>query len=164
MLHCHVEHHMANGMMTLVQYEGAVPTGPAAAFFDPVGASSPSTTGHQDHGGAAAPPPTEEPATPATPEAPDTAAVAAPPAATVEIAMVDDRFEPNYVEVLAGTTVIWVNKGGNWHSVAAFDGSFESKKLANGESFSVLLDTPGLYQYICKHHGMQGMMGRVVVT
>ena len=103
-------------------------------------------------------------ATPGTLETADTAAVAAPPGSTVEIAMVDDRFDPNYVEVSAGTTVTWVNKGGNWHSVAAFDGSFESQKLANGESFSVRLDTPGLYQYICKHHGMQGMVGRVVVT
>jgi plastocyanin len=63
MLHCHMEHHMANGMMTLVQYDGAVPTGPAAAFFDPEGATGSSGTGHGSHGGhggatATPPPPT----------------------------------------------------------------------------------------------------------
>ena len=30
MVHCHIEHHMANGMMTTVWYEGHQPTGPAA--------------------------------------------------------------------------------------------------------------------------------------
>ena len=75
--------------------------------------------------------------------------------------MVDDRFDPNTLEVPVGTTVTWVNRGGDWHSVAAYDGSFESQKLATGETHSVRLDTPGLYQYICKHHGMQGMMGRI---
>ncbi len=33
MFHCHIEHHMANGMMTVIQYEGEVPTGPAGEFF-----------------------------------------------------------------------------------------------------------------------------------
>ena len=30
MVHCHIEHHMANGMMTTIWYEGYQPTGPAA--------------------------------------------------------------------------------------------------------------------------------------
>ncbi|MEA2596309.1 MAG: hypothetical protein QOF01_2778 [Thermomicrobiales bacterium] len=155
MLHCHMEHRMANGMMTLVQYDGAVPTGPAAAFFDPEGATGSSGTGHGSHGGhggATATPP------PPTPTAePPTGAVA-------EIAMVDDRFDPNRLEIAAGTTVTWVNMGGDWHSVAAYDGSFESPKIAPGETFSVRLDAPGVYQYICKHHGLQGMIGRINVT
>jgi plastocyanin len=54
--------------------------------------------------------------------------------------------------------------GGDWHSVAAYDGSFESPKIAPGETFSVRLDAPGVYQYICKHHGLQGMIGRINVT
>jgi len=28
----------------------------------------------------------------------------------------------------------------------------------------VRLDTPGTIQFICKHHGLRGMMGRVIVT
>jgi FtsP/CotA-like multicopper oxidase with cupredoxin domain len=32
MVHCHIEHHMANGMMTTLWYDGAEPTGPAAEF------------------------------------------------------------------------------------------------------------------------------------
>jgi FtsP/CotA-like multicopper oxidase with cupredoxin domain len=33
MVHCHIEHHMANGMMTLLAYDGHKPTGPAADLF-----------------------------------------------------------------------------------------------------------------------------------
>src|SRR5262249_41610023 len=35
MVHCHMEHHMPNGMMTLIAYEGYKPTGPIAAFYPP---------------------------------------------------------------------------------------------------------------------------------
>lgn len=78
--------------------------------------------------------------------------------------MLDDRFEPNALEAPAGTTVNWVNRGNDWHSIAAFDGSFESEQLAPGASFSHTFETPGAYQYICKHHGLQGMIGKVTVT
>ena len=158
MLHCHMEHHMANGMMTLVQYDGAVPTGPAAEFFDPVAATGASDPTHGlAHAGEAVVTPT------ATAESGETQA-AVQTGFTAEIAMVDDRFEPNSLEVPAGTIVTWINKGADWHSIAAYDGSFESQKLAPGETFSVPFDTPGVYQYICKHHGLQGMLGRLTVT
>jgi plastocyanin len=48
--------------------------------------------------------------------------------------------------------------------VAAFDGSFESGQIAPGESYSYTFATPGEYSYICKHHGRQGMIGKVIVT
>ncbi len=159
MVHCHIEHHMANGMMTLIAYDGAVPTGPAAAYFDHVTGS---LGGDPDSAHTMHPmPASEAPDAPPAPTAPDH-----PPAAAREIviAMVDDRFEPNAAEVAAGTTVTWVSQGTNWHSVAAYDGSFESPRLASGESYATRLDQPGLYQYICKHHGLQGMLGRITVT
>jgi plastocyanin len=155
---------MANGMMTIIAYDGAMPTGPAAAYFDLVTGSLTSD------------PDVAHPMPPVLdPEASDAPPLGAPPShpATdhptadeqeVVIAMLDDRFEPNAVEVAAGTTITWVNEGTNWHSVAAYDGSFESPKLATGESYSTRLDEPGLYQYICKHHGLQGMLGRVTVS
>jgi len=155
-----MEHHMANGMMALVQYEGAVPTGPAAAFFDPGGAApGPSGPGHASHSGG-------EPAT-AAPVAPTATAApsAGPPAGVAAVvAMVDDRFEPNDLTVAAGSTVTWINNGQNWHSLAAFDGSFESGKVDPGQTWAHRFDAPGTYDYICKHHGLQGMLGRLTVT
>ena len=152
MVHCHIEHHMANGMMTLLAYDGHKPTGPAADLFA-AGGPGPTDAGeHQgEHGPVAAPVEPEAGSAKATPGA-------------AEIAMVDDRFDPNNLTVPAGTTVTWVNRGADWHSVAAYDGGFESQKLAPGEAFSARFDRPGLYQYICKHHGLQGMLGRVTVT
>src|SRR5215217_9109795 len=50
MVHCHIENHAANGMMTVIQYEGATPTGPLAEFWD----LTPSADAGQevpDHGG-----------------------------------------------------------------------------------------------------------------
>lgn len=34
MAHCHIENHAANGMMTVIQYEGALPTGPLAEIWN----------------------------------------------------------------------------------------------------------------------------------
>ena len=151
MVHCHIEHHMANGMMTTIWYEGYEPTGPAAGFFASTGMASDSVS-HQHDG------PTSESATsvPATTPQASTAGAFA-------IAMVDDRFDPASATVPAGMTVEWVNKGVNWHSIAAFDGSFESGKIQPGERFSHQFSQPGEYQYICKHHGLQGMLGTLTV-
>jgi plastocyanin len=147
MVHCHIEHHMANGMMTVLQYEGHKPTGPAGEFFPLVtGASGP----HDAHGSAH------------EHQGASTAESLTDPGATVT--MVDDRFEPTLLTVEPGTTVSWVNGGAHWHSIAAYDGSFESGKIAPGDSFSHRFDDPGTYQYICKHHGLQGMIGQIDVT
>jgi plastocyanin len=162
MFHCHMENHAANGMMTLIQYDGAMPTGPVAEFFRPDGGVSPEDPGHT-HGGT-------EPLAPA--EAPSS--LEPRPAATdessglggaeVEIAMLDDRFDPPELTAPAGTTVRFFNRGANWHSVAAFDGSFDSGRVDPEGSFAVRLDVPGVYDIICKHHGLRGMVGRITVT
>jgi plastocyanin len=165
MFHCHMENHAANGMMTLIQYDGAVPTGPVAGFYDPDGGVAPAHAPHTHAAPAAAP----EPSAAVTANSALSADLAnTPPAADaeneIEIAMLDDRFEPPDLTVAAGTTLRFVNRGANWHSVATFDGSFDSGRVDPGASFAVRLDTPGEYRIICKHHGLRGMVGRVVVT
>ncbi len=161
MVHCHMEPHMANGMMTLIAYEGTTPTGPAAAFYDP-------TTGGMAGDPAMTSGMTMTTTTDPTPSAsPSPLPVAPTPGATVpsaEVLMVDDRFVPSDLTVAAGTTVIWRNTGHNWHSLASFDGTFESERLAPGGTFTHRFDTAGVYSYLCKHHGLQGMTGRVTVT
>ena len=143
MVHCHIEHHMANGMMTTLWYDGEQPTGPVAGFGAAAGMAS-----HMMHDTAA-----DQPATITPPTRAD----------EVEITMLDDRFAPRAAAILQGAAVTWVNRGRNWHSVAAFDGSFLSGKIRPGEHFSFRFTRPGTYQYLCKHHGMQGMVGTVTV-
>ena len=162
MFHCHMENHAANGMMTLIQYDGAVPTGPVAEFFRPDGGVSPEGSGHT-HGGSEPLAPVETPSSLDAHPA-GTEMTSEPDGAEVEIAMLDDRFDPPELTVAAGTTVRFVNRGANWHSVAAFDGSFESGRVEPGSSFTVRLDVPGEYDIICKHHGLRGMVGRITVT
>jgi FtsP/CotA-like multicopper oxidase with cupredoxin domain len=143
MVHCHIEHHMANGMMTTLWYDGEQPTGPVAGF-----AAGASMGSHFMHDAAAHQAATTAPWTGAD---------------EVEITMLDDRFAPRAAAIVEGATVTWINKGRNWHSVAAFDGSFQSGKIEPGERFSFRFTRPGTYQYLCKHHGMQGMVGSVTV-
>ncbi len=161
MFHCHMENHAANGMMSLIQYDGAVPTGPVGAFFTPDGGVAPGAAEHM-HGApeeADAGPTTE--LAPANTPPPGSEASSVP--AIVEVAMLDDRFDPPELAVAAGTIVRFVNRGANWHSVAAFDGSFDSGRVDPGGGFEVRLDTPGVIQFLCKHHGLRGMLGRITV-
>jgi FtsP/CotA-like multicopper oxidase with cupredoxin domain len=175
MLHCHIENHAANGMMTLIEYEGYLPSGPLAELWalTPSVSASPGAGGAM-HGGmggmpgmsdmGAAPPATPAPAATGAPPPTVQAATAQGSGPVAAIAMEDDRFDPKTITTSAGTTVIWTNTGGDWHSVASFDGSFESCQIAPGESYSYTFATPGEYSYICKHHGRQGMIGKVIVT
>ena len=80
-----------------------------------------------------------------------------------EIALLDDRFDAPDLTVAAGTTVRFVNRGANWHSVAAFDGSFTSGRLEPGETFEVQFEQPGEVRLLCQHHALRGMVGRVTV-
>ena len=185
MFHCHIESHAANGMMSLIAYEGAKPTGPLAAVYgtdaDPMAnpASDPSAVMGHAHGASATTSTTttttSDPSAglPAvtTGSAPLTTVTETKPADTpppadgpvAEVAMRDDRFDPGSFTVAPGTTVTWVNKGANTHSVAAMGGAFQSVSLKPGESFSYRFDEAGTYQYMCKQHGRQGMWGTITV-
>jgi plastocyanin len=163
MFHCHMEHHAANGMMTLIQYDGATPTGPVASFFSPGGQAVPMEDLHQHAPAAeAAVSPkasaVEEAAPPAVPADRDKTA-----GTEIEIAVLDDRFDPPVLSVTPGTTLRFVNKGANWHSVAAFDGSFDSGRIDPGGVFEMRFDETGTVRFICKHHGLRGMVGQVTV-
>jgi FtsP/CotA-like multicopper oxidase with cupredoxin domain/plastocyanin len=152
MVHCHIEHHMANGMMTTVWYDGYEPTGPYRDL--PGGGDMGHDSPDHPHGN-------RNPETPAPADATQIPAVDV--AAAFTVAMVDDRFDPVTATVPVGTMVVWQNNGRNWHSIAAFDGSFESGKIQPGEHFAYQFSETGTYQYICKHHGMQGMLGTITV-
>jgi FtsP/CotA-like multicopper oxidase with cupredoxin domain len=175
MVHCHIENHAANGMMTVLEYEGYKPTGPLKDLWDmaPVskeggsmsGMDMGSASGHAGHGGQTSQGQANAPATPTTaPDAPTTVATTAPAKDGAQVIMLDDRFEPRTLTVPAGTTVTFVNNGRDWHSVAAFDGSYQSDQIAPGATYSVTFDKPGTYSYICKHHARQGMTGQIIVT
>jgi FtsP/CotA-like multicopper oxidase with cupredoxin domain len=173
MFHCHINNHSANGMVTALAYEGAVPLaggdhsaahGPAAPQASPAPRPAPSpspaaTSGHTNHG--ATPSATPAPAPSASPAATLTAATTSD--GSVEVVMRDDRFVASRTTVKAGTTVTWSNQGNNSHDTSSLDGLWSSGAFPKGESFSVTFDTPGTYQYLCRQHLLQGMRGVITV-
>jgi len=63
------------------------------------------------------------------------------PARAANVAVVellDDTFNPETVRVDPGDRVMWVNLGRNPHNVLASDGSWGSRILQPGDSFSVV--------------------------
>ncbi len=83
----------------------------------------------------------------------------------VTVDAVDNRF----VEIDAGTTVRFENRGRNVHNaIPAEDGAFdpvEADELGPGDTAEVTFDEPGLYPYYCSLHGTttKGMIGGIRV-
>jgi plastocyanin len=95
-------------------------------------------------------------------------ASAAPRAATQNVTLKDNEFDPKTITVNVGDTVMWMDQGQNEHTVTADNGSFDSGDLKVGEktSFSFTFSKAGTFAYHCKYHGGaggQGMSGTVVV-
>jgi plastocyanin len=85
------------------------------------------------------------------------------PAGATQVVMTDNRYQPGRLTVRAGTTVTWVNRGANVHTVSAYDASFDSGPIAPGESFTFTFSRPGEYPVLCRQHLLNGMTGAVVV-
>jgi FtsP/CotA-like multicopper oxidase with cupredoxin domain/plastocyanin len=148
MFHCHVNNHAANGMVTVLQYDGSAPLAGG------------------DHGpahGPAAPAPPPPPAPTATPAAAAAPSPAIGAGAGEQALIVDDRFMPSRFAVKAGTTVTWVNRGNNAHTVTSFSGLWDSGTLLHDDTFSYTFTAPGSYRFICRQHFLQGMGGTVTV-
>jgi len=71
----------------------------------------------------------------------------------------DFKFTP--LAVKAGTTVTWVNRDDEPHTVVSDTGLFRSGGLDTNESFSYRFDKPGTYQIHCTIHPR--MVATVVV-
>ncbi|MCR8725549.1 plastocyanin/azurin family copper-binding protein [Frigidibacter sp. ROC022] len=87
-------------------------------------------------------------------------------------------FAPRGLAVAPGTTLRFVNRDpGNSHTATAYHPdnydrarripsaatAWDSDFLLPEESFEVVLDVPGVYDYYCIPHEMAGMAGRIVV-
>jgi plastocyanin len=89
---------------------------------------------------------------------------------TVEVDVVDNAYEPQALEVAAGTEVRFTNRGRNEHDVVPVEGGDELAisldELAPGTTVTRRLTTPGTYDYYCSIHGTEtaGMIGTITVT
>lgn len=87
----------------------------------------------------------------------------------VDVDATDNTFTEQYIEVKAGTTITFTNKGRNQHNVVpAEDGAFatiETPDFGPTMSGTVTFAKPGDYVYYCSLHGTaaKGMLGAVRV-
>jgi plastocyanin len=93
----------------------------------------------------------------------------------VEVEAVDNVFEPEVIEVRAGTEVVWTNTGRNVHDVTPATGKdvrvdtdWGAPEAVFGQDavYRHVFTEPGEYRYYCTLHGTatKGMFGKVVVT
>ena len=75
----------------------------------------------------------------------------------VTVEMRDYEFFPAKPTLNAGTEVTWVNRDSAPHNAVA--DVFDSGTLKGGDSWSVVLDQPGTYSYVCTFHpGMEATL------
>jgi len=61
-------------------------------------------------------------------------------------------FAPASLSVAVGTTVTWTNGDSTAHTATADDGTFDSKNIAAGATFSQAFETAGTFPYHCSIH------------
>lgn len=107
---------------------------------------------------------------------------------TDTVDMTDElTFEPQTIQVPAGTTVTWENVGSIGHTITAYEdeipdgatyfasGDFDSEGAAKdgypeagnvteGGTYEHTFETKGTYEYYCIPHEMNGMIGTVEVV
>jgi len=81
------------------------------------------------------------------------------PAAEGEVEVIDNKFEPETIEVAIGDTVTWVFKGSVKHNVVG--PGFTSKTQKDG-TFERTFNSAGTVKYVCTIH--PGMNGKVEVS
>jgi len=92
------------------------------------------------------------------------------PANTVQVDIVDLKFDPGTITIDPGTTVRWVNEDETAHMTVSDDfedgsanpNAWSSDPLNPGDSFEFKFDTSGTYKYHCGVH--EYMKGTVIVN
>jgi plastocyanin len=79
---------------------------------------------------------------------------------TAAVRIVDFRYKPRLLTIVAGTKVTWTNYDGTGHNVVFK--RFGSIVLGTGETYSHAFKVAGTFRYHCTLHF--DMKGKVVVT
>jgi plastocyanin len=75
----------------------------------------------------------------------------------VSVEIQDGKFLPTTLTISVGTTVRWINRDEETHTVTSDTGLFGSRGLDLGEEFTYTFAAPGQYPYTCDlHPTMQG--------
>ena len=80
---------------------------------------------------------------------------------TVNAAIEDFAFSPSRLEVAAGTTITWTNRGQVVHTVTAANGAFDTGNIEPGERRTLTFSEAGTFPFHCTPHPF--MRGVIVV-
>jgi plastocyanin len=83
------------------------------------------------------------------------------PIEPTQVSIDNFSFSPQSVEVLAGTTVTWINHDDVPHTIKDTARQFKSNTLDTDDSYSLTFTKPGEYSYFCGIH--PHMVGKIVV-
>jgi plastocyanin len=73
-------------------------------------------------------------------------------AAADAVSIANFAFSPSTITVKVGSSVTWTNADTAAHTVTADDGSFDSKSLDPGKTFSTTFAKAGTFAYHCTIH------------
>ena len=79
-----------------------------------------------------------------------------------EVLIPGRSFNPDALTIGVGTTVTWVNKDGEHHTITSDDGLFNGT-VGPFASFSYTFNERGDFEYYCGVYGQMGMRGVVHV-
>ena len=88
-------------------------------------------------------------------------AVSAPSGPGPRLEIAKHKYSSPILTVPAGTTVTWVNRDDDVHTVVSTTLAFRSAGLETDEAYSFKFTTPGVYEYFCTLHPL--MTGKVIV-
>ena len=89
----------------------------------------------------------------------EVATAPAPPGPKIQIAK--HKYDRPILTVPVGTTVTWLNKDEDVHTVVSTTQAFRSPGLETDDAYSYKFTKPGEYQYFCTLHPL--MTGKVIV-
>ncbi len=80
------------------------------------------------------------------------------PVATAQIEVRATEFAPQTISVEQGTEVTWVNTQPIAHTITPDQHTQWAPQQVsnNGQTFTVRMDVPGVYDYSCEEHGERG--------
>ena len=71
------------------------------------------------------------------------------------------KYLPATLTVPVGTTVTWINRDDDVHTVVSMAEKFKSRGIDNDERYSQTFTAPGTYEYFCTLHPL--MRAKVIV-
>lgn len=82
-------------------------------------------------------------------------------AVTHTVRMSGTSFVPAEITITAGDRVTWLNEDYFPHTATSEAAGFDSGAVAAGDSWTVVIDRPGTFDYVCSLH--PPMVGRLIV-